>query len=277
MRIAMTIAGSDSSGGAGIQADLKTFTVLGCFGTSAVTALTAQNTTGVAAVAGVDVAMIVRQIDFTVADVPPHATKTGMLAGTDVVEAVADAVARHRLPHYVCDPVLTAKSGARLVGDEVLAAIRARLLPLAEVITPNRFEAAALAGVASEPPDERAAVEIGRRLRDAGARAALIKAIPAPGARRVDLLVIDGAVAARAESDELPPNRNHGSGCVLSAALCARLALGDALADAATFATAFARRAIATSPEIGRGVRPVNAIGAGAIVASPGDAGRGLR
>jgi hydroxymethylpyrimidine/phosphomethylpyrimidine kinase len=267
MRVALTIAGSDSSGGAGIQADLKTFTTLGVFGMSALTAITAQNTTGVAAAFGLPVELIARQIDFTVADIRPHAVKTGMLATIPVIECVADAIARNRLTPLVCDPVMTAKSGARLIDDDAIDTLRGRLVPLATVLTPNRFELAMLSGRdAAEIIDERSAIDAARTLLELGVQAVAAKAIPLAG-RKLDLLITREGVA-RMESPALADGRNHGSGCAFAAAIAARLALGDAIEPAARFANAFVHRAIEAAPSLGSGIHPVNVL-AGAHPGQP--------
>lgn len=255
----MTIAGSDSSGGAGIQADLKTFTRLGVFGTSALTAITAQNTTGVADAMELPVELVRKQIDFTVADIPADAVKTGMLASAGMIECVADAIQRHALRRYVCDPVMVAKSGAPLIGEEAIATLRSRLVPLSMVLTPNRFEAARLADIETID-DEPVALEVGHKLLAFGPSAVVIKAVPTHGGNRVvDLLVTREAVT-RLESPTLPSKQNHGSGCVFSAAITSRLAQGDAVPAAVRFAHDFVHRAIAAAPPLGRGVRPVNVI-----------------
>jgi hydroxymethylpyrimidine/phosphomethylpyrimidine kinase len=144
--VALTIAGSDSSGGAGIQADLKTFHALGVYGASAITALTAQSTVGVSGIVPVDAAFVALQIDTTVDDIPPDAVKTGMLAEAAIVDVVAEAAVRHRFPALVVDPVMVATTGARLLADDAVDRLRDRLLPLATLVTPNAPEAAVLLG-----------------------------------------------------------------------------------------------------------------------------------
>ena len=257
MNVAMTIAGSDSSGGAGIQADLKTFTRLGVFGITAVTAITAQNTTGVRSALELPVDLVRQQIDFTVEDIRPDACKTGMLASVAIIECVAEALRRHRPPNYVCDPVMVAKSGAPLISDDAIDTLRSRLLPLAALLTPNRFEAARLAGLPTVE-DEPTARDAAHRLLGLGARAVVVKGI------RVDQSVVDLLVTAdgaeRLESPRLPDGRNHGSGCTFSAAVTARLAQRDALSSAVRFAHDFVHRAVAQAPALGRGVRPVNVL-----------------
>jgi hydroxymethylpyrimidine/phosphomethylpyrimidine kinase len=254
MRVAMTIAGSDSSGGAGIQADLKTFTRCGVFGMSAITAITAQNTTGVVAAFGLPTELLVQQIDYTVSDIRPHAVKTGMLATVEVIDAVAAALQRHALEPYVCDPVVTAKSGAVLIDAGAIEAIRNRLVPRATVVTPNRHEAAQLCGFAVG--DVAAARRAAEALCEMGAYCAVIKSIPR-GHERVDV-VAGGDGSFELSARAMPDGQNHGSGCTFAAAITARLALRDSPEDAIRFAHAFVQRAIGAAPHLGAGVRPVN-------------------
>ena len=258
MRSALTIAGSDSSGGAGIQADLKTFTARGVWGMSALTAITAQNTQGVQMAQGLGLDLIRAQIDSVCADIRVHATKTGMLATPQVVELVADAIATHGLSPYVCDPVMFAKSGDRLLDQAAVDSIRQRLFPLATLITPNRREAALLAGVDYDTLGTLAAArEAARRLCDIGARAVVIKSIPV-GTDSVDVLY-DGADFR----DFAAPRKDlvaHGGGCTFSAAITALLARGLPLAGAVEQAKAFMDAALAASVPLGRGATPVNSI-----------------
>ena len=193
MRIALTIAGSDSGGGAGIQADLKTFHQFGVFGTSAITAVTAQNTMGVLDWQALPVALVARQIDALADDLPPAAVKTGMLGSAPIVETVADRIAHHRFPNYVLDPVMVASSGDRLLDADAEMRIAQRLVPLAHLVTPNLDEAAILTRGDVRTPDqmERAA----RALVAMGARAALVKGGHLSGKDDiVDVLVHDGVV-----------------------------------------------------------------------------------
>src|SRR5437879_994809 len=191
MRIALTIAGSDSGGGAGIQADLKTFHQFGVFGTSVICAVTAQNTTGVRAWQALPATLVAQQIDALAEDLPPLAVKSGMLGSAEIVEAVAAGLTRHRLPNYVLDPVMVATSGDRLLPREAERLIARRLVPLATLVTPNLDEAGVLVDGSVRTPDdmERA----GRALVQLGARAALVKGGHLAGAEVVDVLVADGA------------------------------------------------------------------------------------
>jgi hydroxymethylpyrimidine/phosphomethylpyrimidine kinase len=249
MRTALTIAGSDSSGGAGIQADLKTFAAHGVFGLSAITAVTAQNTLGVSAVE----ALVAAQIDAVATDIPPNATKIGMLANAGIIAIVADALARHRLPHVVLDTVMVAKSRARLLDADAVEALRTRLVPLAAVVTPNVPEAEALTGLSiATTTDLRRAAE---QLVAMGARAALVKGGHLAGPA-VDVLW-DGRRAVELTAPRLASVHTHGTGCTLSAAIAARLALGDDLDAACRAAKAYVTRAIAQAPGLGHGHGPL--------------------
>src|SRR5688572_7532450 len=177
MKTALTIAGSDSSGGAGIQADLKTFTVLGVYGMSAITAITAQNTLGVKEALEIDPKLIEKQIDVVATDIQIDATKTGMLGSVAVIEVVEDAIKRNKLAPYVCDPVMVAKSGDKLLKQEAVAALQKKLIPLATVVTPNLRETAELIGMDRIEATIAAAKDAARRIIGGGARAVLIKGI----------------------------------------------------------------------------------------------------
>src|SRR6266550_3968167 len=255
VKIALTIAGSDSGGGAGIQADLKTFHQFGVFGTSVITAVTAQNTVGVLAWEPVSEALVTRQLDALAADLPPAAVKSGMLASAALVEAVAAGITRHRLPNYVLDPVMVATSGDRLLDRDAERLVARRLVPLATVVTPNLDEAAALVGGEVRTPDdmERA----GRALVQLGARAALVKGGHLVGDVVVDVLIADG-IARRFTRPRLETTSTHGTGCTLSAAVAAGLALGRPLERAVEDALDFVHRAIAAAPGLGQGHGPLN-------------------
>ena len=255
MKIALTIAGSDSGGGAGIQADLKTFARFGVFGTSAITAITAQNTRGVAGWTAVPVEMIRAQIDAVVADLRPAATKSGMLADAAVVEAVAGAIREHALAPYVLDPVMVATSGDVLLEPDAVAAVRGRLLPLADLVTPNLDEAEILTGepVADVAGMQRAA----RALVRAGAKAALVKGGHLSGPEMVDVL-FDGESLQAVRHPRLETRNLHGTGCTLSSAIAAHLALGRPLVHAVRESLDYVHRAIATAPGLGGGHGPLN-------------------
>ena len=254
MQIALTIAGSDSGGGAGIQADLKTFQRLGVFGTSVITAVTAQNTLGVRAVHLVPVDMVRAQLAAVAEDLPPAAVKTGMLASVSLVREVAEAIRRHDFPNYVLDPVMVASSGDRLLEPHAEQEILARLVPLATLVTPNLDEAALLAGF---PVKDPAAMErAGSRLLDAGAAAALIKGGHLPGDELVDVLVTAAGVR-RFPDRRIATRSTHGTGCTLSAAITAGLALGHPLEAAVEHGLRFVREAIAAAPGLGAGHGPL--------------------
>jgi hydroxymethylpyrimidine/phosphomethylpyrimidine kinase len=252
MRIALTIAGSDSGGGAGIQADLKTFHQFGVFGTSVITAVTAQNTVGVRAWEALSAALVARQIDALAEDLPPLAVKSGMLGTAELVETVAEGIARHAFPNYVLDPVMVATSGDRLLAPEAEQLIARRLMPLAELVTPNLDEAAILVGGGADVRTPDQMERAGRALIKLGARAALVKGGHLAGDEVVDVLVTDGAVR-RFTRPRIDTTSTHGTGCTLSAAVAAGLALGRPLEQAVADALDFVHRAIAAAPGLGRG------------------------
>ncbi len=253
MKVALTIAGSDSSGGAGIQADLKTFAAYGVFGLSAITAITAQNTLGVTQVTVLAPDMVAAQVDAVVTDIGADATKIGMLANAAIAGAVADAIERHGLRLVVLDPVMVATSGARLLDPAAVAILRDRLMPLAAIVTPNVPEAEALTGIRVSTVADlgRAA----RRLVELGARAALVKGGHLEGPA-VDAFW-DGSVAIDFAAERVPGRNTHGTGCTLSAAIAAGLALGDDLARAVERAKDYVTRAIAQAPGLGGGHGPI--------------------
>jgi len=255
VKVALTIAGSDSGGGAGIQADLKTFHQFGVFGTSVVTAVTAQNTVGVRAWQALPADLVTRQIDALADDLPPAAVKSGMLGSAELVETVAAGIARRRLPSYVLDPVMVATSGDRLLERDAEHLITRRLVPLARLVTPNLDEAAILTGGEVRTPVdmERA----GRALLKLGAQAALVKGGHLAGDSVVDVLVTDGTVR-RFSRPRLDTTSTHGTGCTLSAAITAGLAHGRPLERAVEDALDFVHRAIATAPGLGHGHGPLN-------------------
>ena len=225
--LALSIAGSDSCGGAGIQADLAAFAALGVRGATAITAVTAQNRSGVRAVQVLPATLVREQVDAVFEEEPVRAVKLGMLAEASIIEAVAASLRQHRAPAVVIDPVMIASSGARLLRADAVAALRRELLPLADCLTPNLDEAAALLG-AQRAQDEAQMLEQGRALLALGPRAVLMKGGHAPLAEAVDLLVQPQS-AQRFAAPWIIGADGHGSGCTLSAAVAAGLALGDAL------------------------------------------------
>jgi hydroxymethylpyrimidine/phosphomethylpyrimidine kinase len=256
--IAVTIAGSDSSGGAGIQADLKTFSALGVYGASVVAALTAQNTKGVTAIHEVPADFVAAQMDAVFSDLAVGAVKIGMLGNVDVIAAVAAGLDRHRQANVVLDPVMVATSGERLLKPDAIEALRTQLMPRALVITPNLPEAAALldAPVAADEAEMRLQAD---RLLALGARAVLMKGGHAQGAESTDIL-FTGAAALRLHAKRIATRNTHGTGCTLSAAIAARLAKGQGLEDAVRAAKEYVTGAIATADRlaIGPGHGPVH-------------------
>ncbi len=255
MKIALTIAGSDSGGGAGIQADLKTFHQFGVYGTSAIVALTAQNTLGVHAVHPVPEAMVTAQLEALAGDLPPAAVKTGMLATAGLVRLVAAAIRRHGWREYVLDPVMVATSGDRLLDAAAEAVVRAELLPLAALVTPNLDEAGILTG---EPVRTVAEMErAGRRLLALGAASALVKGGHLDGDTMTDVLVTPAGLQ-HFTRPRLATSSTHGTGCTLSAAITAGLALGRPLQIAVADALDYLYRALQSAPGLGGGHGPLN-------------------
>ena len=260
MAIALTIAGSDSGGGAGIQADLKTFAAAGVYGTSAITAVTAQNTTGVSAWEPVSTDLVTAQIEALAADLPPHAVKTGMLGTAAIVEAVAAAIEGLDLPQLVVDPVMIAKGGDRLLLEDAVAAIKVHLLKLAEVVTPNIPEAEVLSGVTIA--NERDMAAAAERIRDLGPRVVVVKGghlDPAVTAGEV----IDVVHCGRGQSFTLRGPRidtrhTHGTGCTFASAIAAQLALGREIEPAVRWARQYLEGAIRHAPQLGAGHGPLN-------------------
>ena len=255
MRIALTIAGSDSGGGAGVQADLKTFHQFGVFGTSVIVAVTAQNTLGVRAVHDVPEEIVAAQLDALAADLPPHAIKTGMLSSVSLTLQVAAAIRRLDWRPYVLDPVMVATSGDRLLSPGAETAVRDTLLPLSAIVTPNLDEAAILCGfpVRTEAEMARAGADLVAR----GAGAALIKGGHLAGDDLVDLLVTPAGIH-RFPHRRIATTSTHGTGCTLSAAITAGLALEWSLEESVATALDYLQRAIASAPGLGTGHGPVN-------------------
>jgi hydroxymethylpyrimidine/phosphomethylpyrimidine kinase len=255
MHHVLTIAGSDSGGGAGIQADLKTFSAHGVYGATAITAVTAQNTSGVTAVHVLPPEIVTAQIDAVASDIRVDAVKTGMLATAAIVTIVAAALTRWRLPHVVVDPVMVAKSGDHLLEPSAVAAVREALLPLAEVVTPNRPEAEVLAGQPVRTGGD--AREAARRITGAGCRAVVIKGGHFEGTRLVNLL-FDGRDFVEIVSERIDTVHTHGTGCTFAASIAAQLASGLSLEAAVRGATEYVRGAIAHAVAIGHGHGPVD-------------------
>jgi len=261
LKVVLTIAGSDSGGGAGIQADLKTFAAHGVHGTSAVTAITAQNSVRVREAVPLDPRLVVAQIEAVAADMAVAAAKTGMLATRGIVEAVAEAVRRLRIPHLVVDPVMVAKGGDRLIDETAVRGYTDFLFPLAEVVTPNLPEAAALLG--------RPVTTLGH-MRDAardlhamGPGAVLVKGGHLEGRDAAVDVFFDGRELVELQAPRIATANTHGTGCTLSAAIAARLARGAALAEAVRGAKGFVTAAIRASYQVGSGPGPLDPWAAG--------------
>jgi len=259
MRTALTIAGSDSGGGAGIQADLKTFAAHGVYGTSAITAVTAQNTIGVMAWEAVSTDLLIAQIEAVADDLAPAAVKTGMLATAAIAEAVAATIASLDLPNLVVDPVMIAKGGDRLLREDAVASIKTELLKLAEVVTPNIPEAEVLAGGSIRTVEDMRAAA--RRIRTLGPRVVVVKGghlddSTTPG------LVIDVVCTPDREFDLQGPRietrHTHGTGCTFAAAIAAALALGQPVDEAIRMAREYLEGAIRHAPRLGAGQGPLN-------------------
>jgi hydroxymethylpyrimidine/phosphomethylpyrimidine kinase len=255
MKRALTIAGSDSGAGAGIQADLKTFAAHGVYGTNAITAVTAQNTTGVMVVKALEADVVIAQIEAVVSDIGVDAVKTGMLATAAIVEAVAATVETLEIPFLVVDPVMIAKSGDALLEPEAVAMVKSELLRRAYVVTPNRMEAEFLADVRIESLDDvhRAAERIHRL----GPSAVIVKGGHLPGPEAVDVL-FDGHRHVVLRAARIDSTSTHGTGCTFAAALAANLALGHALEDAATRAKEYVTGAIRHGLPVGQGHGPLD-------------------
>lgn len=250
MATALTIAGSDSGGGAGIQADLKTFSAFRVFGMSALTAITAQNSLGVQGVFNLPPEFVARQIDSVLSDFGADAIKIGMLSTAPIIAAVAERLHAHRAGHVVLDPVMIAKSGDPLLQPEARAALVSAMLPLAEVVTPNLHEAAALAGVAVT--NEAEMEEAARRIHAQGPRTVLVK-----GGHLKDSatdLLWDGRAFTRFEAPHLDSPHTHGTGCTYSSAIAAGLARGRDLTSAIRAAKAYVTAAIREGFAAGGGV-----------------------
>lgn len=253
---ALTIAGSDSGGGAGIQADLKVFLALGCHGMSALTALTAQNTTGVTGIHAVPPDFVAAQIDAVATDIGIDAAKTGMLASAEIVEAVADGVRAHGIGNLVVDPVFVAKSRDRLLDKDAVKTLVDLLFPLATLVTPNLFEAAGLLGT-DEPSSVNDMKEAARALKDLGPAAVLVKGGHLPGEQAIDVF-FDGAEFMEVVGPRFDTEDTHGTGCTISAAITARLAHGDDLEAAVHAGKRFVSGAIERGLRLGKGYGPVN-------------------
>jgi hydroxymethylpyrimidine/phosphomethylpyrimidine kinase len=254
----LIIAGSDSGGGAGIQADLKTVSALGVFGMTAITALTAQNTTGVYGVLEIEPKFVVKQIEACVSDIGCDAVKTGMLASTTIIDAVADAISRHKLAPLVADPVMIAKSGAPLLRPDAIAALRAKLLPLAAVVTPNLHEAAALTGHDIKTLAQMK--EAARAIRDLGPENVVVK-----GGHLENIaadILYDGHEFTEFRAEPIDTKNTHGTGCIFASAIAANLAKRNTVRESVSAAKNFITAAIRAGLAIGKGYGPADPMAA---------------
>jgi hydroxymethylpyrimidine/phosphomethylpyrimidine kinase len=261
MRRALTIAGSDSGGGAGIQADLKTFAALGVFGASAITSVTAQNTVGVQGVHDLPPEFVGRQIESVLEDIAIDSTKTGMLSNAGIIEVVAARVKAHRIELLVVDPVMVAKSGAPLLRPDAVRAVIERLLPLALVVTPNVPEAEALSGLTIT------GIEGMRQIHSFGARDVVVKGGHLQG-RAIDLL-FDGNAFTELDAERIDTPHTHGTGCVFSAAIAAKLAKGNPVPEAVAAAKRFVTAAIRHGFPLGKGCGPTDPMAAARDLSQP--------
>jgi hydroxymethylpyrimidine/phosphomethylpyrimidine kinase len=255
IRKALTIAGSDSGGGAGIQADLKTFQELGVFGTSALTAVTAQNTLGVHGVYPISVEAVKKQIDAVASDIGVDALKTGMLFSVDIIEAVASKIKEHRFTNVIVDPVMIAKGGAPLLQEEAMDALKTMLLPLALVVTPNIPEAEAISGLTIKSEEDKK--EAAKAIAALGVKNVLIKGGHDEGAKTHDLLY-DSEAFYTFTGKRIDTKDTHGTGCTFSAAMTAAIAKGASVQTAAETAKQFIQAAIEDGINIGSGHGPTN-------------------
>lgn len=250
---ALTIAGSDSGGGAGIQADLKTFAAHGVYGTSAITAVTAQNTREVIAIAEVPEEVVAAQIDSVLEDIGAGAIKTGMLSSAKIVTTVAERIEAWGIPTVV-DPVMVSKGGNYLLAPDAVSSVKRLLIPLSTIVTPNHHEAAALTGIEIQSDDD--AREAALRIADLGARIVVIKGGHRPGAP-IDL-IYDGSAFGELSADRVETENTHGTGCTFSAAIAANLALGFGPLESIARAKLYLTEALRSSYRVGGGHSPVN-------------------
>jgi hydroxymethylpyrimidine/phosphomethylpyrimidine kinase len=252
--VALTIAGSDSGGGAGIQADLRTFAFHKVHGTSALTCITAQNTLGVTRVDALPPESVVAQVAAVMTDIGVQAAKTGMLLNPEIIEAVAAAIAQFAIPQLVVDPVMVSRTGAQLIADAAIATLRTHLVPQATLLTPNRYEAQILAGIAITTLEDMQTAA--QRIYDLGPKAVLVKGGAMPGALRGVDVWFDGQFVTL-KTRVIETRNTHGTGCTLSAAIAANLALGYEPLTATRLAKNYVTTALSYALDIGSGPGPV--------------------
>lgn len=253
----LIIAGSDCSGGAGIQADIKTVTVLGGYAATAITALTIQNTTGVFDVVDIEPRQIVAQAQVTIDDIGADAIKTGMLHSVPVIDAVSSFISANAqgIP-LVVDPVMISQSGSRLLREDALSAMKSKMVPLASILTPNLPEAEVLSGMKIDSPEDM--IKAAEKIGELGAKAVLVKGGHAEGDHIVDVLWCQGGDVEKFEASRIPSENNHGTGCSLASAIATSLGQGLSLKDSVARAREFVREAIRTAPDFGKGNGPLN-------------------
>lgn len=251
---ALTIAGSDSGGGAGIQADLKTFSALGVYGASVITSITAQNTVTVTAIQNIDVSVIEKQIDAVMSDIGAHAVKTGMLSTPEIIDVVSRCISRFKIRKLVIDPVMIAKSGDKLLQDNAVHALIEKLIPLAHIVTPNIPEAEVLTGEKITSPEdmERAC----RRILDMGCKTVVVKG--GHLMKDAEDVLFDGKKFYHLKTKRIRSRNTHGTGCTFSAAITSYLAKGQTTSEAVTAAKKYITKAIEHSYSIGKGHGPVH-------------------
>ena len=269
--VVLTIAGSDSSGGAGIQADLKTMSAIGVFGTSAITAITAQNTCEVRAIQGIDPSIVRQQIEAVLDDLPCRTVKLGMLYARPTIEAIADCLTHYPLDHIVLDPVMVSTSGCRLIEEEAIEAVKSLLLPRATLVTPNIPETEILSGL--PVTNERDMKLAAQRLFRIGCRAVLIKGGHLEGTESYDLLFTPHADPVRYTSSRVATRNTHGTGCTFSSAIASYLALGRTLPDAVAAAKHYLTQALRAGADvtIGHGHGAVNHLFAPCVLTARDD------
>lgn len=267
--VALTIAGSDPSGGAGIQADLKTFTVLGVYGAAVITALTVQSTQGVAGVMAVPPDFVTQQIDWLAADMRPAAIKTGMLNDAATVKAVAAAVRRHELHPLIVDPVMVATSGDVLLQEDAIAAVRDELVPLADLVTPNLAEAARLIDAPVATSEAEMTVQA-RALLDLGCTSVVVKGGHGTGDDAADIFMEQNGEASRLALPRIATRNTHGTGCTFSAAVAAHLARGGSMSAAVAGAKRYVHAALVAGAamSVGKGNGPLDHIAARSVTRS---------